>query len=126
MILPNLGLAVSTAKRGRPAQKATGSKVSIEGDHRHRMTEKEEDELLLKQGIKSEDGPIIFEQTPAYIKGGEMRDYQIRGLNWLIQLQYNDINGILADEMVWIVMNRRKNAKNRISLNFYLFEHARF
>jgi len=28
-----------------------------------------------------------------------MRDYQIRGLNWLINLHTNGINGILADEM---------------------------
>ena len=28
-----------------------------------------------------------------------MRDYQIRGLNWLISLYENGINGILADEM---------------------------
>jgi SWI/SNF-related matrix-associated actin-dependent regulator of chromatin subfamily A member 5 len=29
-----------------------------------------------------------------------MRDYQIQGLNWLISLYENGINGILADEMV--------------------------
>lgn len=40
-----------------------------------------------------------FEESPAYIKGGEMRDYQIRGLNWMISLYENGINGILADEM---------------------------
>lgn len=34
------------------------------------------------------------------IKNGEMRDYQIRGLNWMISLYENKINGILADEMV--------------------------
>lgn len=34
------------------------------------------------------------------IKNGEMRDYQIRGLNWMINLYENGINGILADEMV--------------------------
>lgn len=34
------------------------------------------------------------------IKNGEMRDYQIRGLNWMISLYENGINGILADEMV--------------------------
>ena len=34
------------------------------------------------------------------IKGGEMRDYQIRGLNWLLGLNEHGINGILADEMV--------------------------
>lgn len=64
------------------------------------MTEKEEDEILLQQGSKAEKGPYIFEKSPPFITGGEMRDYQIRGLNWLIQLDHNDINGILADEMV--------------------------
>jgi SNF2 family DNA or RNA helicase len=29
-----------------------------------------------------------------------MRDYQVRGLNWMISLYENGINGILADEMV--------------------------
>jgi SNF2 family DNA or RNA helicase len=29
-----------------------------------------------------------------------MRDYQLHGLNWLIKLYENGINGILADEMV--------------------------
>jgi hypothetical protein len=29
-----------------------------------------------------------------------MRDYQIRGLNWLLGLNEHGINGILADEMV--------------------------
>ena len=38
--------------------------------------------------------------VPADIKNGKMRDYQIRGLNWMISLFENGINGILADEMV--------------------------
>ena len=29
-----------------------------------------------------------------------MRDYQIRGLNWMLGLNEHGINGILADEMV--------------------------
>lgn len=33
---------------------------------------------------------------------GKMRDYQLAGLNWLIRLYENGINGILADEMVCI------------------------
>ena len=28
-----------------------------------------------------------------------MRDYQVRGLNWMISLYENGLNGILADEM---------------------------
>jgi len=37
-------------------------------------------------------------ETPKYING-EMRPYQVQGLNWLISLYDNGINGILADEM---------------------------
>lgn len=36
----------------------------------------------------------------ADVKSGKLRDYQTRGLNWLISLYENGINGILADEMV--------------------------
>ena len=39
-----------------------------------------------------------------------MRDYQVRGLNWMISLYENGINGILADEMV-----------NRIILVFFCY-----
>lgn len=34
------------------------------------------------------------------VKGGQMRDYQVQGLNWMASLHHNGINGILADEMV--------------------------
>ncbi|KDN44935.1 hypothetical protein K437DRAFT_208624, partial [Tilletiaria anomala UBC 951] len=36
---------------------------------------------------------------PALITGARMRDYQIDGLQWLISLYENGLNGILADEM---------------------------
>ena len=36
------------------------------------------------------------------IINGSLRDYQVRGLNWLISLYENGINGILADEMVCV------------------------
>lgn len=36
------------------------------------------------------------------VKWGKLRDYQVRGLNWLISLYENGINGILADEMVCV------------------------
>ncbi|CAJ0575408.1 unnamed protein product, partial [Mesorhabditis spiculigera] len=87
------GSAAAGKKRGRPARVP-----QVEGDHRHRKTEKEEDEELLAEANK-DAGLILFDKTPHYIKNGEMRDYQVRGLNWLIQLQHNGINGILADEM---------------------------
>ena len=41
------------------------------------------------------------------VKNGNMRDYQIRGLNWMISLYENGINGILADEMVSSVLSAK-------------------
>jgi len=66
--------------------------------HRHRKTEQEEDEELLAEDSATKE-IFRFDASPAYIKSGEMRDYQIRGLNWMISLYENGINGILADEM---------------------------
>ena len=76
-------------------------KISEAADHRHRMTEQEEDEELMEEVKQSEKTVTVtrFEASPFYIKGGEMRDYQVRGLNWMISLYENGINGILADEM---------------------------
>lgn len=39
-----------------------------------------------------------YDKTPDFIVG-EMHDYQIRGLNWLISLCENGIGGVLGDEM---------------------------
>lgn len=39
-----------------------------------------------------------------------MRDYQIQGLNWMISLYHNGINGILADEMVRLSSRDWKSA----------------
>ena len=45
----------------------------------------------------------IFDLFFSVVKGGEMRDYQVRGLNWMISLYEHGINGILADEMVSLI-----------------------
>ncbi|KAJ3163274.1 hypothetical protein HDU88_006372 [Geranomyces variabilis] len=72
-----------------------------DGSRRHRKTEKEEDDELLQADSVDHDGeaPFVFNESPSYVKHALMRDYQIQGLNWLISLYENGINGILADEM---------------------------
>ena len=95
----------------------------------HRKTEKEEDAELLGGGgssgkgsgkrkgnqkglgddsnnnnnnIEDSEEKIVYgsvTESPFFIQG-KMRDYQLAGLNWLIQLYDNGLNGILADEMV--------------------------
>ena len=71
-----------------------------DGVRRHRKTEKEEDSELLHQEEESDESITTLTESPAYIKGGKMREYQLHGLNWMISLFENGINGILADEMV--------------------------
>ncbi|KAG2311784.1 hypothetical protein Bca52824_023341 [Brassica carinata] len=64
------------------------------------LTEEEEDEEYLKEedGAIPRSGGTRLLTQPACIQG-KMRDYQLAGLNWLIRLYENGINGILADEM---------------------------
>ena len=38
-------------------------------------------------------------EQPKMLKGGEMKGYQVYGLNWMVSLYNNNLNGILADEM---------------------------
>ncbi|XP_040573300.1 ATP-dependent helicase brm isoform X2 [Lepeophtheirus salmonis] len=40
----------------------------------------------------------IHEQ-PAILIGGTLKEYQVKGLEWLVSLYNNSLNGILADEM---------------------------
>lgn len=66
---------------------------------RRRRTEQEEDAELLKDEKRGGNSETLFRESPAFVKNGEMRDYQIAGLNWLVSLHENGISGILADEM---------------------------
>ncbi|KAG8553692.1 hypothetical protein GDO81_003515 [Engystomops pustulosus] len=87
-------------KLGRPRIKKDEKQSLLSaGDNRHRRTEQEEDEELLSESRKTSNVCVRFEESPSYVKGGTLRDYQVRGLNWMISLYENGINGILADEM---------------------------
>ena len=68
-------------------------------ENRRRRTEQEEDAELLQDEEGEGTANTIFTESPKFIQGGEMRDYQVAGLNWLISLHENGISGILADEM---------------------------
>lgn len=54
---------------------------------------------MLSESREATNILVRFEESPSYVKNGALRDYQIRGLNWMISLYENGINGILADEM---------------------------
>lgn len=72
---------------------------------RGRMSEKAEDELMLKRAETEASGASVFSDDerltvqPSCLKNGTLREYQLEGLNWLVRLYNNGISGILADEM---------------------------
>jgi SWI/SNF-related matrix-associated actin-dependent regulator of chromatin subfamily A member 5 len=72
-----------------------------------RMTEAEEDEQMLKSA-QSKRRVIRIDKQPSILAPHcKMHGYQLEGLNWLIKLHCNGINGILADEVsqtciVWL------------------------
>ncbi|CAN0090902.1 unnamed protein product, partial [Laminaria digitata] len=38
-------------------------------------------------------------RQPTSLKGGTLKEYQLQGLQWMVSLYNNNLNGILADEM---------------------------
>ncbi|XP_019053192.1 PREDICTED: probable ATP-dependent DNA helicase CHR12 isoform X2 [Nelumbo nucifera] len=56
-------------------------------------------------------------EQPSILQGGELRPYQLEGLQWMLSLFNNNLNGILADEM-----GLGKTIQT-ISLIAYLMEH---
>ena len=45
-------------------------------------------------------------KQPAILVGGTLKDYQVKGLQWMVSLYNNKLNGILADEMVFAFRRR--------------------
>lgn len=64
----------------------------------------EDEELLRDEEDGGERAGHRLQVQPSIITGTQLREYQMQGLNWMIHLYDNGINGILADEMVgcWI------------------------
>ena len=59
-----------------------------------------------KKLMAEDEGDVSSDQVltrllsqPQLLKGGQLRDYQLDGLNWMIGLYETGVNGILADEM---------------------------
>jgi ATP-dependent helicase STH1/SNF2 len=42
-------------------------------------------------------------RQPILLVGGTLKDYQLKGLQWMVSLYNNRLNGILADEMVGVI-----------------------
>ncbi|CAI9284788.1 ISWI chromatin-remodeling complex ATPase CHR11 isoform X2 [Lactuca sativa] len=95
-LLQQTELFAHFAKSDASASQKKG-KGKERGRHASKLTEEEEDEEYLKEEEAGAGHTRLLVQ-PSCITG-KMRDYQLAGLNWMIRLYENGINGILADEM---------------------------
>lgn len=87
----NADMAAKSKRKG-------SSRSGGAGGDRRRRTEQEEDAELLRDEKQGAETGTVFRESPPFVNG-DMRDYQVAGLNWLVSLHENGISGILADEM---------------------------
>ncbi|OII77763.1 SNF2 family N-terminal domain-containing protein [Cryptosporidium andersoni] len=76
-------------------------KSTMKKSHRHIM-DIEDDTLLFQETEEDISGYRSYTRLqfqPTCITGGQLKPYQLEGLNWLIYLYESGLNGILADEM---------------------------
>ncbi|KAK6201175.1 SNF2 family N-terminal domain-containing protein [Scheffersomyces amazonensis] len=82
-------------KLGRGAKKS-----SAQRDITSMLTTKISDSTKsAKQAIEQSQATTATMIQPKLITGGKLKDYQLDGLEWLVTLYENGLNGILADEM---------------------------
>lgn len=105
------------AARAAADENATGRRKA------GRMTEKQEDALLLQtaeDAASATHAPGTRLTVQPKSVTGQMRAYQLEGLNWLVRLFDNGVNGILADEM------GLGKTLQTLSLLSYLKQHRAF
>ena len=93
----------SNASAGRPSASAAGTGSSVVLVNSASFTGGSSDDLaaVTKSYYESTHNHQVNEkvQQPSMLKGGDLKEYQLSGLQWLVSLYNNNLNGILADEM---------------------------
>ncbi|KAL5139901.1 putative ATP-dependent DNA helicase CHR12 [Glycine soja] len=69
----------------------------IDSDHNGDSSDLLEGQRQYNSAIHSIQEKVT--EQPSMLQGGELRPYQIEGLQWMLSLFNNNLNGILADEM---------------------------
>lgn len=95
----------ATKKRGRGRPKKENSNIADyfkKEDLKKKVEEDAAEDDKDKDNVKT--GGIGMQdlksaRQPKLVTGGTMRSYQLEGLEWMLSLYQNGINGILADEM---------------------------
>ena len=93
-------LAGASAASAGKKKKKKGSRGKA-----NRMTEAEEDAQLLATATSARRTVYLNAQPKILAEHCKMHKYQLEGLNWMIKLHDHGINGILADEVSYMIHN---------------------
>lgn len=94
-LLPIGSVALTDKKKGKKGSRGK----------KGRMTEEEEDAQMLKSAQSKRIVTRLDKQPTILAPHCKMHPYQLEGLNWMIKLYCNNVNGILADEMGLVRIN---------------------
>ncbi|KAG9233451.1 putative chromatin structure-remodeling complex subunit snf21 [Amylocarpus encephaloides] len=95
-------LAASVKAQQRKAAERYGDTSGEFLDHEESEEEEEEEEKDTRKIDYYAVAHRIKEEVtaqPSILVGGTLKEYQLKGLQWMISLYNNNLNGILADEM---------------------------
>ena len=90
---------LSSAATATPASRAADACVGGGGGDAEALQESHQTWVQLSAAIRR-TGEEVVKAQPALLGGGELRPYQMEGVQWMVGLRQHGLNGILADEMV--------------------------
>ena len=86
------------ATQGPPTAAAVSTEVAdappADGQSLDDMRRRREEYYQLTHSISE-----VVDKQPSTLSGGTLKPYQVEGLQWMVSLYNNNLNGILADEM---------------------------
>ncbi|GKV38526.1 hypothetical protein SLEP1_g46434 [Rubroshorea leprosula] len=115
-LLVNLGAAVQRQKDAKHSDEIKDLKDSeVDSPEMDASKDGTPQDSLPEEDIDDDSGDLLEGQRqynlaihsiqekvteqPSMLQGGELRPYQLEGLQWMVSLFNNNLNGILADEM---------------------------
>ncbi|KAK9179550.1 hypothetical protein WN943_028752 [Citrus x changshan-huyou] len=90
-------LDLDASENGTPRDLHPEEDDIIDSDHNDDSGDLLEGQRQYNSAIHSIEEKVT--EQPTLLQGGELRAYQLEGLQWMLSLFNNNLNGILADEM---------------------------
>jgi len=98
----NKGMPLSNSARFDEDSKEDNSRIGFDKEPKNNDQNEEKPSLIQGSREYYKITHTIKEEVtgdPKTLKGGQLKSYQLQGLQWLVSLYNNNLNGILADEM---------------------------